>query len=130
MNPQSGTTVKEGSQVNIVVNKQPTKSTLTVNLNLKSFMNYTEPQPVTETKKDEFGNDVTTTTTAEVATATVAIKVGDDTILNDVYKLNKTDITKTWTTSGVKELKILVDGVTKFTQTVDFNKGNQVVNVN
>ena len=129
INPQSGTTIKEGSQVNIVVNKQPVKSTLTVNLNLKAFMHYTEPQPVTEKKIDEFGNEVTTTTTAEVQSATVAIKVGDDTILNDVYKLTKTDITKTWTTSGVKELKILVDGVTKYTQTIDFNKGNQVVNL-
>ena len=127
--PKENTTVKEGSTVNIVVNKQPTKSTLTVNVNLKSLMNYTEPKPQTKTETDEFGNTVTTTTTEEIATATVVIQVGDDTILSDSYKMNKTDISKTWTTSGVKELKVIVDGVTKYTNTVDFNKGNQVVNV-
>ena len=61
--------------------------------------------------------------------ATVAIDVGDDTILSDSYPMNKTDITKSWTTSGVKTLKVKVNGVTKYEQTVDFNKGDQTVTV-
>ena len=126
----SGKTLKEGEQIEIVVNKQPTKSTVTVNVNLKSLMDYTEPKPVTNTTTDETGNTVSTTTKPEIEKATVVIEIGDDTILSDSYLMTKTDISKTWTTSGVKELKVKVNGVTKYTQTVDFNKGDQTVTVN
>ena len=126
----SGKTLKEGEQIEIVVNKQPTKSTVTVNVNLKSLMNYTEPKPITNTTTDETGNTVTTTTKPDIEKATVVIEIGDDTILSDSYLMTKTDISKTWTTSGVKELKVKVDGVTKYTQTVDFNKGDQTVTIN
>lgn len=126
----SGKTVKEGETIEIIVNKQPTKSTLTVNVNLKSLMAYTEPKPVTNEIVDEYGNTVSSTVTPEVEKATVVIEVGDDTIVSDSYLMTKTDISKTWTTSGVKEVKVKVNGVTKFTQTVDFNKGDQVINVN
>ena len=121
-----GKTVKEGETIEIVVNKQPAKSTLTINVNLKSLMKYTEPE------KPSTNTDVNTTTppTTEVEKATVVIEVGDDIILSESYPLTKTDITKTWTASGVSELKVKVNGVTEFTQRVDFNKGNQVVKVN
>ena len=122
-------TIKEGGSVNIVVNKQPTRSTLTVNVNLKSLMNYTEPEPVTEQKTDEFGNTVQNTTVPEVEKATVVIEVGEDIILSNSYNMTKTDISQTWTASGVKEVKVKVNGVTKFTQTVDFKKGDQTINV-
>ena len=127
-------TVKEGTAVDIVVNKQPTKSTVTVNVNLKSLMNYTEPKPevVTTNTVDENGNTVVTNTTVtpEVEKATVVIQVGEDTILKDSYLMTRTDISKSFTTSGVKEVKVKVNDVTKYTQTIDFNKGDQVVNVN
>ena len=123
---QDGKTVKEGETIEIVVNKQPTKSTLTINVNLKSLMKYTEPEK-TNTNTD--ANTITPPTT-EVEKATVVIEVGDDIILSESYPLTKTDITKTWTASGVSELKVKVNGVTEFTQRVDFNKGNQVVKVN
>ena len=74
-----GKTVKEGENIEIVVNKQPTKSTLTVKVNLKSLMNYVEPEPTTQDTIDEFGNTVSTTTTPEIEKATVVIDVGDDT---------------------------------------------------
>lgn len=122
-------TIKEGGSVNIVVNKQPTRSTLTVNVNLKSLMNYTEPKPVIDSKTDEFGNTVQNTTVPEVEKATVVIEVGEDIILSNTYNMTKTDISKEWTASGVKEVKVKVNGVTKFTQTVDFKKGNQTINV-
>ena len=124
-----GKTVKEGENIEIVVNKQPTKSTLTVKVNLKALMSYEEPEPTIQNTVDEFGNTVSTTTTPEIEKATVAIDVGDDTILSDSYPMNKTDITKSWTTSGVKTLKVKVNGVTKYEQTVDFNKGDQTVTV-
>lgn len=130
----SGKTVKEGTSIDIIVNKQPTKSTLTVNVNLKSVMNYTEPGPVTTytNTTDENGNTVVTNTTVtpEVEKATVVIEVGDDTILRESYLMTKTDISKSFTTSGVKELKVKINDVTKFTQTIDFNKGDQTINVN
>ena len=122
-------TVKEGENIELVVNKQPTKSTLTVKVNLSSLMSYTEPTPVVEETVDDYGNTVTTTTTPEIEKATVVIEVGDDTILSDSYPMNKTDITKSWTTAGVKILKVKVNGVTKYEQTVDFNKGDQTVTV-
>ena len=124
-----GENVKEGEKVKLIVNKQPTKSTLTVKVNLNTLMSYTPPSPVVSNTVDEFGNTVTTTTTPEVEKATVVIEVGDDTILSDSYPMDKTDITKSWTTAGVKILKVKVNGVTKYEQTVDFNKGDQTVAV-
>lgn len=125
----SGKTLKEGDSIEIVVNKQPTKSTITVNVNLKSLMNYTEPKPVTQNTIDDYGNTVQNTVTPDVEKGTVVIEVGDDTILSDSYLMTKTDISKSWTTSGVKEVKVKVNGVTKFTQTIDFNKGDQTITV-
>ena len=97
-------------------------------------MNYTEPKPevVTTNTVDENGNTVVTNTTVtpEVEKATVVIQVGEDTILKDSYLMTRTDISKSFTTSGVKEVKVKVNDVTKYTQTIDFNKGDQVVNVN
>ena len=89
-------------------------------------MKYVEPEQPDSTDT----NTTTPPTTVEVEKATVVIEVGDDIILSDSYPLTKTDITKAWTASGVSELKVKVNGVTEFTQRVDFNKGNQVVNVN
>ncbi len=125
----SGKTVKEKTEITIVVNKQPKKATVNVNVNLKSLMNYTEPKPTTGTTTDEYGNTVTSTTTPEIERATVVIEVGSDTILSDSYLMTKTDISKSWTASGVKEVKVKVNGVTKYTETVDFNQGDKTINV-
>ena len=43
--------------------------------------------------------------------------------------MTKTDISKSWTSSGVKEVKVKVNGVTKYTETVDFNQGDKTINV-
>ena len=77
----------------------------------------------------ENGNTIPTTTTPEIEKGTVVIEVGDDTILSDTYLMTKTDISKTWTATGVKTVKVKVNGVTRFTDTVDFNNGDQVINV-
>ena len=123
----AGKTVKEGTEVQIVVNKQPKKSTITISVNLKSLMNYTTPQSGFETKVDEYGNTITVPTTPQVEKGNVVIQVGEDTILSDTYSLDTTNITKTWTSSGVKEVKIKVNGVTKDTRNVDFNNGDQTI---
>ncbi len=134
----AGKTVKEGTQVAIVVNKQPTRSTLTINVNLQSITGYVKPQPTTQNVTtntiDENGNTITTTTqvtipAAEVENATVEIDVGDDTILKESYPMTKTDISTSWTTSGVKDVKVKINGVTKFSQSIDFSQGNQTLNI-
>ncbi len=124
-----GKIVKEGTTIEIIVNKLPAKATVTINVDLKSILAYTEPSPITNTIVDETGNTVTETIKPEIESANVVITVGEDTIENASYKKNKTNISKTWTASGVKEVKIIIDGVTRFTQRVDFNKGDQVVDV-
>ena len=125
----AGKVVKEGNTIDIVVNKQPTESTVTVNINLKSLMNYTEPSPSVRNTVDENGNTVQTPVTPEVEKATVVIEVGEDTILSETYPLTKTDISKSWKASGVKEVRVKVNGVTQFKQKVDFNVGNQTLDV-
>jgi len=133
----AGTTVKEGSSINIVVNKQPTRSTVTVNVNLKSLTGYTVPTPtvrnITNTTVDENGNTITTTTQVteevEIEKALVEIDVGDDVILKEEHQKTETAISKSWTTSGVKNVKVKIDGVSQFEQTVDFSQGNQIFNV-
>ena len=37
--------IKEGNSINLVVNKLPAKSTVTISVNLKSLMKYTPPEP-------------------------------------------------------------------------------------
>ncbi len=134
----AGKTVKEGTQVAIVVNKQPTRSTLTINVNLQSVTGYVKPQPtvqnVTTNTVDENGETISTTTqvtvpAAEVENATVEIIVGDDTILKDSYPMTKTDISTSWTSSGVKDVKLKINGVTKYSQSIDFGQGNQTLNI-
>ena len=135
---QAGKTIKEGTKISIVVNKQPTRSTLVVNVNLQSLTGYVKPQPnvqnVTSETVDENGNTVVTTTqmtvpAGEIENATVVIEVGDDTILSETYPKTKTDINCSWTSSGVKNVKVKVDGVTKFSQSVDFSQGSQTLNI-
>lgn len=118
-------TVKEGSSITLTVNKLPAKSKVTVNVNLKSLMNYTEPP------QDSANTDSNTTSNkpAEVKSANVVIKVGDDNIYSETRKLTTTDITASYTTSGVKEVKVYVDDVVKYNKSVDFSNGDQTVTV-
>jgi len=119
----SGKIVKEASTVTITVNKQPKKSTVTVNVNLTSLTGYV-PNTVTTTDAD--GNTVTEQVTPEKVHLT--IKVGDDTIYDQDQYPTATNISQSFSTTGVKEVKVLVDGVTKKTETVDFSKGDATVN--
>ena len=90
-------------------------------------MNYTEPvaTPVSTDSNDT--NTTTTTTTPEVKSAKVVIKVGDDTIYSETKKLTTTDITASYTASGVKDVKVYVDDVVKFNRSVDFSSGDQTI---
>ena len=133
-----GVVTSQSVQAGKIVNKQPTRSTVTINVDLQSVTGYVKPQPTTQNVTtetiDENGNTITTTTqvtvpAAEVENATVVIQVGEDTILRDSYPMTKTDISSQWTTSGVKNVKVIINGVTKFSQSVDFSQGNQTLNI-
>ena len=122
----SGKVIKEASTVTITVNKQPRKSTVTVNVNLTSLTGYT-PKTVSTNTVDSNGNTVVSTETVKPEKVKLTIKVGDDTIYDQEQLPTETNITQTFSTTGVKEVKVLVDGVTKKTETVDFSKGDATV---
>lgn len=130
----SNKVVKEGTAISLTVNKLPTKSKVTVNVNLKSLMKYTEPEPVQEPVQNTDANDTntaptTTTKTPEIKSAKVVIKVGEDNIYSETKKLNTTDISASYNASGVKDVKVYVDDVVKFNKSVDFSQGDQTVTV-
>lgn len=116
----AGKTIKEGETVTITVNKHPIKSTITINVNLKSLTGYTEATT------DEYGNVVGGDNTD---TAKLKIQVGEDVIMEETRKLSETSISKSWSSTGVQTVKVVVDGVTKYTQSVDFSKGDTTINV-
>ena len=129
-------TVKEGTTITLSVNKLPKKSTVTVNVNLKSLMKYTEPEPVTTTvptnttNTNSIENSTTTvTTTPEIKSSKVVIKVGEDTIYSDTQKLTTTNISASYQATGVKDVKVYVDDVVKFNKSIDFGAGDQTVTV-
>ena len=132
-----GTVIKENQQVMIVVNKHPTKATVTVNVNLKSLMNYTEPvatQPTTPAANETDTNSTTTTTTtpakAEVKKAKVVIKVGGETIYSETKELTTTNISASYTGTGVKSIDVYVDEVNKTTgKSVDLSNGDATVTI-
>ncbi|MBO5398584.1 MAG: Stk1 family PASTA domain-containing Ser/Thr kinase [Clostridia bacterium] len=126
----SGKIVKEASTVTITVNRQPRKSTVTIKVNLQALTGYTP------TTKKEYTNTVDANGNTVVKESEVAVtpnkvkltlKVGEDTIYDQEQLPSETNITQTFSTTGVKEVKILVDGVTKKTETVDFSKGDATV---
>ena len=124
--------VKEGTSISLVVNKLPTKTTVTVNVNLKSLMNYTEPTATTTTTtttSNDTNTTNTTTTTPEIKSSKVVIKVGEDTIYSDTNKLTTTNISATYSATGVKDVKVYVDDVVKFNKSIDFAAGDQTVTV-
>ncbi len=129
-NVNANKTVKEGTNIGIVVNKLPAKSTVTVRVNLKSLMKYTEPEPepVVNTTENET-NVVQNTVLPEIKSAKVMIKVGEDTIYAETQKLTTTDISASYVASGVKDVKVYVDDVVKYNTSVDFSKGDQTVTV-
>ena len=127
----SGKTVKEGDEITLIVNKQPKTSKVTVNVNVKSLMNYTEPAAKVENQVDSYGNVIGTTTVyPEIETGEVIVKVGDETIYKNTVKFTETNISASYSGTGIKEVKVIVDGVTKSSGTkVDFNLGDSTISI-
>ena len=120
----SSKVTKEGTTVTITVNKQPKKSTVTINVNLKSLTGYT---PETSETVDENGNTVIEEITPEKVK--LVIKVGEDIIYDQDQYPSATSISTSFATTGVKEVKVLINGVTKKTESVDFSKGDTTLNI-
>ena len=60
----------------------------------------------------------------------MVIKVGEETIYKGNPKLTETNISASYSGTGVKEIKVLVDGVTKDSgKKVDFNQGDKTINI-
>ena len=117
-NIQAGKTVKENEKIVITVNKQPKQATVTVVVNLKGLLNFVK-EPVME-------NVVSTQKTS----GKVEILVGTDKILSETKNFEETNISASYTGSGVKEIKVIVDGVTKSSgKKVDFNQGDQYISI-
>ena len=140
-----GKVVKENETIMIVINKHPVAATVTVNLNLKSLMNYTVPAPVTtpapqntvtNTVDGNTTNSTTntqtkpTTTTPEIKKAKVRIVVGGETIYSETKELTTTNISAKYTGTGVKEVKVYVDDVVKSSgKAVDLSKGDTTITI-
>lgn len=92
-------------------------------------MNYTEPEAPQTPTNTEANETTVAPKTPEVKSAKVVIKVGEDNIYSETKKLTTTDITASYTTSGVKEVKVYVDDVVKYNKSVDFSAGDQTVTV-
>ena len=117
-NIQAGKTVKENEKIVITVNKQPKQATVTVVVNLKGLLNFVK-EPVME-------NVVSTQKTS----GKVEILVGTDKILSETKNFEETNISASYTGSGVKEIKVIVDGVTISSgKKVDFNQGDQYISI-
>ena len=64
----------------------------------------------------------------EAETIEECIAYGEDVIYDQEQYQSATGITQTFSTTGVKEVKVLVNGVVKKNETVDFSKGDATVN--
>ncbi len=104
----TGKVVDEGTTVTITVNKIAEIKKGTVNINLKSLLNYTKPTNTNQTE-------------TEVPKVEVMVKVGEDTVYKERQAKDTTKITVPVSGKGVITVKVYVDDVLKTTQNLDLN---------
>ena len=104
---ESGKTVDEGTTITITVNKKDELKQGTVNVNVKSLLNYTPT-------KDEEGNDV-------VEKGNVRIKVGEDTIYEKEVPKTTTNISQGFSAKGTVTIRVYVDDILKGTKEINMN---------
>lgn len=104
----TGKVVDEGTTVTITVNKIAEIKKGTVNINLKSLLNYTKPTNTNQTE-------------TEVPKVEVMVKVGEDTVYKEKQAKDTTKITVPVSGKGVITVKVYVDDVLKTTQNLDLN---------
>ncbi len=108
-----GEVVEEGTTIILTVNKISEVKKGTVNVNLKSLLNYSKP----------------TSTNEEVIVPKVQVKitVNGDIVYNEEKAKDTTKITTGIQGKGTVEVKIYVDDVLKGTENLDLNSSNPVV---
>jgi len=110
-----GEVVEEGTTIILTVNKLQEIKQGTVNINLKSLLNYSKPTTTT--------NEI-----VEVEKAKVEILVGTDVVYRENHKKDTTKITATIEGKGTVTVKVKVDDVVKGTKTIDLNSSKPVLN--
>lgn len=108
-----GEVVEEGTTIVLTVNKISEVKKGTVNVNLKSILNYTKPTAVNE----------------EVTVPKVAVKitVNGDTVYNEKQAKDTTKISTEVQGKGTVEVKIYVDDILKGTKNLDLNSSSPVI---
>ena len=117
----SNKTVKEGSSISLTVNKLPTKSTVTVRVNVNGFIS---KKQATTTNSSNDVNETNTSSSTVSKSVDVKINVGDETIYNSS---TTTDVVKKYTSTGVKEVKVWIDNNLEHQESVDFSSGDSAV---
>ncbi|MCI9015798.1 MAG: PASTA domain-containing protein [Clostridia bacterium] len=107
----SGTTVNEGTEITITLNKVPQQKTATVKVNVKSLLN----GKVEYEKTDE-----NTVGAPKVKKVKLEIKVGEDVVRSEEVDPTSTNIVQQITGIGSVHIRIYIDGVLK-KQELHFN---------
>lgn len=113
---EAGSTVDEGTEITITVNKIEVIKNGTVTINLKSLLNYTDATNANSTQ-------------TEIEEARVVVKVTsagtEDTVYNEKHKKNTTKIQVPVSGVGTITIKVYVDDVLKGgAKTLNLNSGN------
>ena len=98
---EAGTTVDEGTEITITVNKIAQMKTGKITVNVKSITGYKEPVE----------NQNTIDGPKEKEEAKIKIVVGEDVIFNETVKKTETNLTKEFKGIGTVTIKVYVDDV-------------------
>ena len=110
-----GTTVADGTEVTITVNKIEKIKNGTVNVNLKSLTGG-------KIELDEDGNEIN-------PTVELRIEVNDETVYNGSQRKDVENFTKTISGKGTVTVKIFIDGVKEDERQLNLNTDNPVLNI-
>ncbi len=105
----SGKEVDEGTSITITVNKIAEIKKGNININLKSLLNYTKPEPSVNEIEETAPN------------VEVKVIVDDDTVYKEEQRKDTTKITVPVSGTGVITVKVYVDDILKNTSTMDLN---------
>ena len=112
-----GTTVNDGTEVTLTVNKIEQIKEGTVNINLKSLTGgVIEIDEIT-------GEEIN-------STVELRITVGGDTIFDGDVRKDNENFTQKVSGKGTVEIKVFIDGVRKTTEQLNLNSDNPVLNIN
>lgn len=105
---EEGKEVEEGTTVTITVNKLPEEKEATINVNVKSLLNYTP-------ERDEEGN------VKEPKQVEVVIKVGEDTVYKANHREDTQNISEKIKGVGTVQVRVYIDGVRKGSENINLN---------